>query len=400
MNRQMFNAVAAQCATPEVSGDGAVAWESGKKCVIPSVKLYGAALQDGTPTPDAPMMPVCNNGVFVARGRNLMKMDYPSRTQNGITFDVLPDGGVKISGTSTASATLTSYKAFGNSELRTLPAGTYNFTGLPYNADLSASIHYYDLDGTFHSVHALSDNGVTIVLSGPVTYYFQVSILGSGKTVDAMIYLQLVRDDAVHVYTPYYDGGQAQVPELWAIPGTDYRDEWDPQMGRGVRRVAENTLDGITEGKKFVAVHNVTPADVFVVQQKEMYPPPGLSGMNDDPNMLSNYFGYGTGYYTNSVGAFKQTVATWGIVCRLPYSMFGIEKGEKTNDELLALANNWLAEKAAEGTPLTWWYALGTPQPFYSPPARLTQPTGYGQIIQISGDIPDCPIAARYLKHS
>lgn len=70
MNRQMFNAMAAQYATPEVSGDGLVSWDGGKKCVIPSVRLYGAAMQDGEPTPDAPIMPVCNNGVFrVADGR-------------------------------------------------------------------------------------------------------------------------------------------------------------------------------------------------------------------------------------------------------------------------------------------------------------------------------------------
>ena len=38
--------------------------------------------------------------------------------------------------------------------------------------------------------------------------------------------------------------------------------------------------------------------------------------------------------------------------------------------------------------------------PFWAEPARLTMPPGYGQIIQVSGSVPDCQITAKYLTHS
>ena len=46
MDRVAFDAMLAQYATPEVSGDGRVSWENGVRCVMPSVKLYGKCQQD------------------------------------------------------------------------------------------------------------------------------------------------------------------------------------------------------------------------------------------------------------------------------------------------------------------------------------------------------------------
>ena len=66
MDRAAFNAMLAQYATPEVSGNGRVSWDGGVRCVIPEVRLYGKCVQDGTPTPDAPVETKCNNGVFRA----------------------------------------------------------------------------------------------------------------------------------------------------------------------------------------------------------------------------------------------------------------------------------------------------------------------------------------------
>ena len=68
MNCDLHHTMTAQYAAPKVSGNGVVRWDGGVKCVLPSVKLCGAAAQDGTPTPDAPVMPVCNDGVFQAHG--------------------------------------------------------------------------------------------------------------------------------------------------------------------------------------------------------------------------------------------------------------------------------------------------------------------------------------------
>ena len=72
MNRDLHHTMTAQYAAPKVSGNGVVRWDGGVKCVLPSVKLCGAAAQDGTPTPDAPVMPVCNDGVFQAHGDTIL----------------------------------------------------------------------------------------------------------------------------------------------------------------------------------------------------------------------------------------------------------------------------------------------------------------------------------------
>ena len=252
MNRQMFNAMVAQCATPKVSGDGLVSWEGGKKCVIPSVKLYGAAVQDGTPTPEAPAMPVCNNGVF--------------RVTNA--------------------------------------------------------------DGT-------------------------------------------------------YDGGQAQAPELWAIPGTEFRDEWDPQTGRGIRRVQKVELGGSEMLDYFISDGNIATFNATL--------PANATG-STIINLRS------IGNMTSAARISDVSTAAWRHCAYTRYMKVSVDAtvAGKTADEVRA----WLAEQYSKKTPLTVWCELVSPEPFYSPPAKLTMPTGYGQIIQISGDVPDCPITAKYLTHS
>lgn len=254
MNRQMFNALCAQYATPEVSGDGLVSWEHGKKCVIPSVKLYGAAVQDGEPTPENPVMPVCNNGVFTA----------------------------------------------------------------------------------------------------------------------------------------YYDGGQAQAPELWAIPGTEYRDEWDPQTGLGVRRVAKVTLDGSEE-------FSVLKDQKYSGSLSFLFPTPnGRRITGSGVTILSDHWvarrfleAYGTKYG-----------GIWwsGDTNRNIMIVIGTDLIDQGITDVNAW-KSWLSAQYAAGTPVTVWYAING-EPFYHPPAKLTMPTGYGQIIQVSGDVPDCPISAKYLTHS
>ena len=62
-------------------------------------------------------------------------------------------------------------------------------------------------------------------------------------------------------------------------------------------------------------------------------------------------------------------------------------------------AKGYLANQYANGTPVTL-FATQDSEPFYIDPARLTQPNGPGQIIQVSGDVADCPITARYLTYS
>ena len=435
MNRQLHDLMMAQYATPKVSGDGLVSWNGGVKCVIPSVKLYGAANQgtmsgsnmlnpalyefesgytkngvtltinddgsitasgtptiasgrimtlylgeyidvlkngetyiengcwfvvkksDGTqtwpgtvtvdtdtmvsirpyfeiylddysngmtryiainkgttrlpwerycggipaPNPGYPIMPVCNDGVVVARGKNLWN-DYSAFFNKNY------------------------WERHDNAYVSTRTNGTYIYANFPlFEGEaytLSAYFDEIENDRTKVQIRT-SDNvisaeapstsevgrvSLTFVPKKSEIYRFCIGGHSTGKMTISRIQLEVGL--SATDYTPYWDGGQATSPELWAIPGTDIRDEWDAQTGWGVRRCA--VIDS------YAGEQITTP-------------------------------------YISSTG------------------------------------------ELSEGAMVVY----GIPDtPFYTAPARLTQPNGPGQIIQVSGSVPDCPIEANYLTHS
>lgn len=328
MNRQMFNALVAQYATPEVSGDGLVSWDGGKKCVIPSVKLYGAAVQDGEPTPENPVMPVCNNGVFAARGRNLFNLagraqrplsGYASTTPrefDGNSYYVgldannhyIPGSIADYSIEADVGAVMVQTSATGCGVAFDFPTAfgeTYTVSAV---SDQIIGVSWYDADG-----YLISNSSAVSpqIVTAPANARWMVVVFRPAAGA-AYVYsdVQLEIGDTATPYHPYYDGGQAQAPELWAILGTEYRDEWNPQTGRGIRRC------GIIDSYAGEAIN--TP-------------------------------------YLSSTGALTEGAT---VIYDIPDA------------------------------------------PFTTSPAKLTMPTGYGQIIQVSGDVPDCPITAKYLTHS
>lgn len=309
MNRQTFNALCAQYATPEVSGEGLVSWEGGKKCVIPSIKLYGAAVQDGEPTLENPVMPVCNNGAFASRGRNLL--DLPREITSGELCDAPASGLLMMylpAGVSITAGRWIRYNAGDDATNRRLTIlctyedGTY--------VSARTELGLYENDGQWH-YESISVTPVKPVKH--IQYWLADYSTFNARDYDirdAQLVIGTYTSDTMPPYTPYYDGGQAQAPELWAIPGTEYRDEWNPQTGRGIRRCG----------------------------------------------VIDSYA---------------------GEVINMPY----------------------LSSTGALTEGATVIYGIPD-MPFTATPAKLTMPTGYGQIIQVSGDAPDCPITARYLTHS
>lgn len=204
--------------------------------------------------------------------------------------------------------------------------------------------------------------------------------------------IQVVRGeytaDTMPPYTPYHDGGQAQAPELWAIPGTDYRDEWDPQTGRGIRRVKKLVLDGAEAW----VTNKQNDYKICIYFNARFFPPlPALSGNGVCTHFPISYEGATviSSGWNDKLGI--ATANTTGCVyMSLPLSV--LESPD------LDGAKAYLAQQYADGTPVTLLTAYDS-QPFATDPQPLTQPTGYGQIIQTSGDVPDCPFTARYLTH-
>lgn len=330
MDRVAYNALLAQYATPEVSGNGRVSWDGGIRCVIPEVRLYGKCKQDGTPTPDAPVEIKCNNGVFVVRGSNLFNIvgrgrgDLVSSSQNqqfsGDNYyyrvssnnyyknEDLANGDVQINPETNSVSLASPASGYGlGFDFLTLPNKSYRLMAEVAGKCL-IGVAFYTPGGTpisWVNIISLPSEFTTPDSTGWIVIIFK-------PYPDAGAYsnISLTCETEEVEYAAPYDGGQAMAPELWAIPGTEYRDEWDAQTGQGVRRCA----------------------------------------------IIESYAGESiTTPYISSTG------------------------------------------ELSEGATVIY----GIPDtPFYATPARLTMPPGAGQIIQVGGDVADCPITARYLTHS
>lgn len=169
-------------------------------------------------------------------------------------------------------------------------------------------------------------------------------------------------------YIPYFDGGEAVAPELLAIPGTEYRDTWDAQTGKGVRNIHKVAFTGDERW-----YDNWMPSMVVDLA-------PGFHTRGNG-KVLCNYSQKVFG--GNALGS---TLAISGVP-----SDFGIE----TLDDWKA----YLADCYAARDPVTVWYALKEPIEFQTDPQPLVQPKGACNIIQTEGTMPNCPISAKYVTH-
>lgn len=407
MNRNLHNSMMAQYATPNVSGDGLVSWEKGVKCVLPSVKLYGEAVQDGTPTPDAPIMPVCNDGVVVGRSRNLFDTE-------GLAERLLTTTGssrLNVDGRDCVLFNNKQSHSLGNLPVFSARENTQYTIRLSYKAD---GIPETGQGTIFFDVYYVDGSKITMAKKYAVDaqdWMTALYVTEAGKTVESIRIsygaawnwyvdigsIQMVEgeytEDTMPHYTPYWDGGQATVPELWAIPGTDIRDEWDSQTGWGVRRVGVIDIDGLTNNHKFNGTDGYKSGgyNYAYIMVNRIYRSTGVCS-HFKCFSYSATSGKDIGLYFIGVNA--------SVALLLPDDISGIVSTD-TRMDIVNKINAYVASIVEEtGQPVKIWYALAEPEPFYFDPARLTQPNGPGQIIQVSGSVPECPIEVNYLTHA
>ena len=387
MDRAAFNAMLAQYATPEVSGDGRVSWDKGVRCVIPEVKLYGKCEQET----------LTGKNLFDPNAETVIYGSYCGYKQ----YSSLPRPF-------TLSISLKPGK--------TLPANSYLGFIIQTTEGSGTNANWLVLNGEINSLY-----GCKLVIKETDYYMEMIGVYPPSSLpsfLDALN-IQIELGSTATAYEPYcggipapnpsypmpircnngvfratdaagdYDGGQAMAPELYAIPGTEYRDEWNPQTGWGVRRVKKLVLDG-TENWKYSK-----KGDYKICIYAKAYIP-ALDATYGNA-MCSHFSEISYVQATNLTGeiAYKCSIAlantTGYIYMSLPLSLLD------TPD--LDGAKGYLAKQYTNGTPVTL-FATQDPEPFYIDPARLTQPNGPGQILQVSGVVADCPISARYLTHS
>ena len=149
-------------------------------------------------------------------GANLLNIKpFDTRIQKGITFEYVPDGGIHIQGTASASADSPTFPVWH------LPPGKYY--GLDMGAGIAASIVVLRNGRN----QWLNTKGIFEILAGDVTKYWY-AIVANGATLNNTIYPYIVPGTtAPTTYTPYIGS-----TNTLTLPETVYGGEVDAE-GKG-----------------------------------------------------------------------------------------------------------------------------------------------------------------------
>lgn len=191
-------------------------------------EYYGNTVQNGTPTPEAPVevKTISGDNTFTINsvnyrldlgGKNLLKIVKDSATINGITFIQNEDGSIGVKGTATANAT------FASTVMQPItPSSRYTISGCPSggsNSTYRLLLRVRNSNGT--NIFTSSETGSSLTINVPAE---AVQVLGeiivySGQTVDLTFYPQLEKGTEATAYSPYV----ANPIELCKIG--DYKDK-------------------------------------------------------------------------------------------------------------------------------------------------------------------------------
>lgn len=292
------------------------------------MKAKWEPVQDGSGTPSPEnIRPIKGmDSVTVERcGENLLNIKpFNKFTKNGITFEYVPDGGIHISGTATASADGPVFPFWH------LPPGKY------YGINTAKGIPASFVVQRNGENLCLNAKGIFEILAGDVTKYWY-ALVHAGETVDETIYPYIVPGTtAPTTYKPYI--GQTNTLTL---PETVYVGEVDAVSGEGQETWKTLTLDGTTNtftqnGKFWNLPRNSAP------------------GILDGNNTDCSHFPH----------------ASFSGNQRFGFLFTSAQRMSKYFQDISAF-NAYLAAQYAAGTPVQICYNLAEPVPFT---ATGTQP--------------------------
>jgi len=292
---------------------------------IGRVEMYDIQVEEGTtateyepytggipaPNPNYPIIPVFSERTtFVSRGRNLF--DIERRTERAF---------VNSSGVNTAPRDFDEKSYFmgitGNNYYYPYQIREWQITNSPLTISLDAenagygiglafmvtpgktytpsvegdnanlAIAFYDKDGVWLEWDRAQMKPVVVPNNA---CWMSVIVRGISKGAVRAYNIQIEQGTTATPYSPYFDGGTAVAPELLAIPGTEYRDTWDTQTGKGVRRCAViesyngeevttpfiSSTGQLTEGA--YVVYGI-PGEPFQTEPQPLIQPPGAGNI-------------------------------------------------------------------------------------------------------------------------
>jgi len=193
-------------------------------------------------------------------------------------------------------------------------------------------------------------------------------------------WMQLEEGAVATSYEPYFDGGEATTPTLMCAADGTCQSTYDTQTGEFVNWWWDKiTFDG---SEVWSAINDLNTNFGFCTLAK-------IQEFDHNAHFWSNQTL--PDRLTTSLDGTPMLQYTPGLGL-IAYD-FGFY--DKTLNDLGKA--NWKAHLAEH--PLEVWVARNEPEITTIGPQPLTCPTGYGQIIQTAGDIPDCPMEIQYLAH-
>ncbi len=309
-----------------------------------------------TPTAYAPyenIRPISGrDSVSVERcGENLLKIaPFDTDVYKGVTFEYVPDGGVRIQGTASANVDSPVFP------IRHLPPGKYY--GLDMGTGIAASIVVQRAGKMLW----LNAKGTFEIIKGDIVKYWYM-IVNNGNTVNTTIYPYIVPGTtAPTTYAPY----QGDTLDL-QLPETVYGGTVDAVSGDCAEQWKVVQFDGT---ESFNVNNQSAKTSVFVLNFEEPALP--FDGTAKNLEMLSSHFIKGTILYFD--GALPSTIWYNNAGTQMRIAWNPGDNPAATVDDFKA----WLAAQAAAGTPVQIAYKLATPTPITA--------TGNGPLLPIPGE--------------
>lgn len=309
----------------------------------------------GEPSPDN-IRPISGRDALSVEqcGVNLLKIaPFDTDVYKGVTFEYVPDGGVRIQGTASANVDSPIFPIWH------LPPGKYY--GLDMGTGIAASIVVQRAGKMLW----LNAKGTFEIIKGDIVKYWYM-IVNTGYTANKTVYPYIVPGTtAPTAYTPY----QGDTLNL-ALPRTVYGGEVDAVTGAGQETWKLVTLDG-TEAWRQLAHEGRTFFESKLSEANTALPSSGNSLILAKSEQTCSHFIVGNPYSYDHDNCFWVYYIDLNMIATLRIrssSNFATVDGLKS----------YLAAQAAAGTPVQIAYKLAEPVPFRA--------TGNGPIMPIPGE--------------
>lgn len=309
----------------------------------------------GDPSPDNVRPIKGRDSVTVQRcGENLLKITpFATAVSKGVTFEYVPDGGVRIQGTASANVDSPIFP------ILHLPPGKYY--GLDMGTGIAASIVVQRAGKNLW----LNAKGTFEIIKGDIVKYWYM-IVNNGNTANTTVYPYIVPGTtAPTTYAPY----RGDTLDL-QLPGTVYGGSVDAVSGQGQNAWKLLTLDGDETWYTWgVHANNATVTGFFTYDISD-YDVQSIAVVCSNLPFSPNAWGgrkVGIGFATDGQSRY------------FIYSVPSVILDDiSDNAHAIASLKSYLAAQAAAGTPVQVAYKLAEPVPF--------QATGNGPIMPLEGE--------------